>query len=177
MAASSSSLGAGDQGRLGIEGFADIHQRGVGFLPLFLFNRLADGGKGFDLVAGIKPRRVDLVLEPGAAGEAVGTGESAFTFDKRLVHLLERRVGQRCRSVGLRFFQRLLVARRAAGERVRGIIERGKIQVRRRVFPGGGNERLLRGRAVAVKTPSSISWLRSRTASCLSCSNFFNCSE
>ena len=167
---------AQDQGRLGVEDFADFHQCGVGFIPLLLFNRLAGGGKGFDAVAGIEPRRIDLVLEPRAAGEAIGTGELAFTFDERLVHMLERGVGQRRRSVGLRFFQRLLVARRAAGERVRGVIERGKVQVRRRVFLGGGTSGSL-GSMVAVKTPSSISWLRSRTASCLSFSNFFNCSE
>ena len=86
-----------------VENPADFHQRGVRFLPLLLFNRLADGGKGFDVVAGIKPRRVDLVLEPGAAGKALGTGQLAFAFDERLVHLLERSAGQRRRSVGLAF--------------------------------------------------------------------------
>src|SRR5208283_1748513 len=80
---------AQDQGRLGVEDSANHHQRGVRLIPLLLFDRLAGGGKGFDTVAGIEPRRIDLVCEPRAAGEAIGTGELAFTFNERLVHPLE----------------------------------------------------------------------------------------
>ena len=44
-----------DQGGFGVQNLADLREAGVGFPPLFLFNRLAGGGKSLDAIARVKP--------------------------------------------------------------------------------------------------------------------------
>ena len=107
----------------------------VGFGPETLLDCLADAGQSFDSVAGVVAGRVDHVLEPGTARQALGTGQDALGADEdgvELLGLFQRQLGGVEGGEGL-----------GAGFEFRqGVVERGEIQEGHGGLGGGLDEGL-----------------------------------
>jgi VWFA-related protein len=74
-----------DLGGKAFQGAGGDHRLLLGRLPVAQLQRLAHSGQGLDAVARVVPGRVDVVAEPGTAGQALRTRERLLGVHQKLV--------------------------------------------------------------------------------------------
>jgi len=124
-----------------VEHGGDDGDLGVRLVPLAQLDRLADRRQRLDAVAGVEPRRVDLVLVPGAPRQAAVERQSSLEAAQEGVELVALCGSEAAHQGG--GARRLEGARRLLQQR-RGVVEPGELEERHAVEPRRGDEGLVR---------------------------------